>query len=99
MFLRKLHLYFGFVLAPLILLQAVTGFLLKTKVSSELVHTLHTWFKYKYDFTSFAMTLGRVLGIAIAAGLVFLALTGGVLYVNMRVQQLRRWRQHRAAGQ
>jgi len=96
MLLRKLHLYVGFALVPLILVQALTGLLLKLNLSNQLVHTLHTWFKYRFDFTRLALTAGKVLGIAIAAGLVFLALSGGVLYVSMRIQQARRRR--RAAG-
>ena len=94
--LRKLHLYVGFALVPLILVQAVTGLLLKLRLSNQLVHTLHTWFKYRFDFPAAAQTAGKALGIVIAAGLAFLAVSGGVLYSVMRVQQLRRRR--RPAG-
>ena len=88
--LRKLHLVIGFTLVPLVIVQAVTGLLLRLRVGHVLLHTLHTWFKYKFDFTRPLQTVGTVLGVVTAVGLLYLAVSGAVLYVNMRVQQWKR---------
>jgi uncharacterized iron-regulated membrane protein len=90
MFLRKLHLWTGFSLVPLVIIQAVTGLLLRLKVSSALLHTVHTWFKYSYDFTGFARGVGVVLGVLTAVGVFLLSVTGAVIYTNTRIQQWRR---------
>jgi len=90
MFLRKLHLYIGFTLVPLVVIQAVTGLLLRLRISSALLHTVHTWFKYSYDFTGFVRGVGKALGVLTAVGLFLLAVTGAILYMNMRTQQWKR---------
>lgn len=88
--LRKLHLYVGFALVPLVLLQAVTGLLLRVRVSSAFLHTVHTWFKYRVDLVHMAKTIGPIVGIVTAAGLTFLAVSGATVYISMRIQQWRR---------
>lgn len=74
--LRKLHLIVGFTLVPFLLVTAVTGFIYL--LMPRLYHVLrwHGWFKWG--------------GLALAAGLAFLAISGGVLYLNMRIQQWKR---------
>jgi uncharacterized iron-regulated membrane protein len=77
MFLRKLHLYIGFALAPLLLLQAVTGFILRT--GSYAPVRLHNW-----------QVVLRHIAYVLAVGLAFLAVSGAVLYLHMRIQQWKR---------
>jgi uncharacterized iron-regulated membrane protein len=77
MLIRKLHLYIGFTLAPLLLLQAVTGFILRTGRYS--VVRLHNW-----------QAILRHIAYVLAIGLAFLAVSGAVLYLNMRIQQWQR---------
>lgn len=75
--LRKLHLVIGFTLVPFILVTAATGFIILTTGSYQLIRW-HSWFKWG----------GMVLG----AGLLFLAISGGILYATMRLQQWKRKR-------
>ena len=93
-FLRKLHHYVGFTLVPLILIQALTGLLLRLRISSSLLHAVHTWFKYRLDFAAFVRVIGLVVGVVVAVGLVILAVSGATLYLNVRVQSAKRarWR-------
>lgn len=91
-FLRKLHLYVGFTLVPLVFIQALTGLLLRLGISSSLLHMVHTWFKYKFDFTALVRVIGLVVGVVVAAGLVILAVSGAILYFNMRIQKAKRAR-------
>lgn len=90
--LRKFHLYLGFALVPLVLVQALTGLLLRLRAASELAHLVHTWFKYRYDFSVPVARIGVFLGLVTALGLVLLVVSGATLYVNMRIQQRRRAR-------
>lgn len=94
-FLRKLHLYIGFAMVPLVIVQALTGLLLRVKVTNALIHSVHTWFKYRFDFAELGRVVGVVAGVLIGAGLLFLAVSGAVLYLNMRIQQ---WRRRRHAA-
>jgi hypothetical protein len=73
--LRKLHLIIGFTLVPFLLITAGTGvYILLTNSYSTL--RWHSWFKWG--------------GVALASGLVFLAVSGGILYLTMRIQQWKR---------
>jgi uncharacterized iron-regulated membrane protein len=74
--LRKLHLVIGFTLVPFLLVTAVTGFIYL--LAPRLYHVLrwHGWFRWG--------------GLVLAAGLAFLAISGAILYLNMRIQQWRR---------
>lgn len=76
-FLRRLHLIVGFVLAPFLLLQAVTGFVLRLGRYGPV--RLHNW-----------QLVTRHVAYALAVGLAFLAVSGAVLYLNMRYQQFKR---------
>ena len=75
--LRKLHLLIGFILVPFVLVTAATGLIILTTGNYQLIR-LHSWFKWG----------GMVLG----TGLVFLAISGGILYLTVRIQQARRKR-------
>jgi len=81
--LRRLHLIVGFTLAPLLLLQAVTGFILRWGDYGPV--RLHNW-----------QVISRHVAYVLAVGLAFLAVSGVVLYVNMRLQQ---WKRRRRAAQ
>jgi len=73
--LRKLHLVIGFTLVPFLLVTAGTGlYILLTNDYSFL--RWHSWFKYG--------------GMALGFGLLFLAVSGGILYLSMRIQQWKR---------
>jgi multisubunit Na+/H+ antiporter MnhB subunit len=73
--LRKLHLIIGFTLVPFLLVTAVTGlYILLTNNYQPL--RWHAWFKYG--------------GMVLALGLLFLAVSGGILYLSMRIQQWKR---------
>lgn len=81
--LRKLHLVIGFTLVPFLLVTAVTGFIYL--LAPRLYHVLrwHGWFKWG--------------GLVLATGLAFLAFSGAILYLNMRVQQWKRKAQKKQA--
>ena len=73
--LRKLHLVVGFTLVPFLLVTAATGlYILLTNSYSTL--RWHSWFKYG--------------GMVLAIGLLFLGVSGGILYLTMRIQQWKR---------
>jgi hypothetical protein len=73
--LRKLHLIVGFTLVPFVLITAGTGlYILLTNNYQPL--RWHSWFKYG--------------GVVLALGLLFLAVSGGILYTSMRIQQWKR---------
>jgi hypothetical protein len=76
--LRKLHLVIGFTLVPFILVTAASGFIILTTGNYQLIR-LHSWFKWG--------------GMALGLGLLFLAISGGILYSTMRMQQ---WKRKRA---
>ncbi|MEO0078707.1 MAG: hypothetical protein ABIK86_06900 [candidate division WOR-3 bacterium] len=75
--LRKLHLYVGFTLAPLLLLQAITGFMLRLGNYSPV--RLHNW-----------QIVLRHVAYVLAVGLAFLAISGAVVYLDMRIRQWQR---------
>jgi hypothetical protein len=80
--LRKLHLVIGFTLAPFVLIAAATGPIMMLTRNYHLVKW-HSWFKWG--------------GMVLAIGLVFLAISGGILYSVMRLQQWKRKRAQRSA--
>jgi len=80
--LRKLHLIIGFTLVPFLLVTAVTGVIYLLFPRYYYVLRWHGWFKWG--------------GLVLAAGLAFLAVSGAVLYMNMRIQQWRRKAKSRA---
>jgi uncharacterized iron-regulated membrane protein len=84
--LRKLHLIVGFVLSPLLLLQAVTGFVLRTGRYGPV--RLHNW-----------QVVLKHVAYVLAVGLAFLAVSGAVLYLHTRIQQARRKQKAAADGQ
>jgi len=74
--LRKLHLIVGFTLVPFLLVTAVTGFIYLLVPRFHHVLRWHGWFKWG--------------GLVLAGGLTFLAISGAILYLNMRIQQWKR---------
>ena len=76
MMLRKLHLVVGFTLVPFLFVTAVTGIVYLLVPRMYQVLKWHGWFRWG--------------GVMLALGLVFLALSGAALYMNMRVQQWKR---------
>ena len=81
--LRKLHLVIGFTLVPFLLVTAGTG--LYSLLTNDYQHLRwHGWFKYG--------------GMALALGLLFLAVSGGILYTTMRIQQWKRKAKAKAAA-
>ncbi len=77
--LRKLHLIIGFTLALPLLIQAVTGFLLRAGVFAPTTYGLHTW-----------SIIWKHIVFILAPGLAFLAVSGGILYLAMRIRQWKR---------
>jgi uncharacterized iron-regulated membrane protein len=76
MLLRRLHLYVGLALVPFLLVTAVTGFVYLLAPRYYQVLRWHGWFRWG--------------GLGLAAGLVFLAVSGATLYLNTRIQQRKR---------
>ncbi len=81
-FLRKLHLYLGFTLVPFLVVTAVTGAHILLTGSYRTLKW-HSWFRWG--------------GLALALGLLLLAVTGSILYLNMRINQWRRRAQQSGA--
>jgi len=79
MLLRKLHLVIGFTLAAPLLIQAVTGFLLRAGVFTPTTYGLHTW-----------SLIWKHIASVLAVGLAFVVVSGSILYIDMRVRQFRR---------
>ena len=88
MFIRKLHRVIGAIVGPFLLVTAIAGLLTLAGYFNPTVFRLHNW-----------RIVGRWLGIAVASGLALQVITGFVLLVQMRLQQLRRWlKKRREAG-
>jgi len=75
-FLRKLHLYIGLTLVPFLLVTAVTGIIYVLSPRMYQVLKWHGWFKWG--------------GLVLAVGVAFLAVSGAVVYLHMRIQQWKR---------
>ena len=86
MFFRKLHLYVGIVLALFLLVQAVTGFLLRLRLSGPVSHLLHSGLKYAQS----GQGIGLIIGLTVAVGLAWLAISGVALFVSTQVQKAKR---------
>ena len=82
--LRKLHLVVGFTLVPFLLVTAVTGVIYLLLPRYYQVLRWHGWFKWG--------------GLVLAAGLAFLAVSGAILYLSMRIQQWKRKARMKAAA-
>ena len=77
--LRKLHLLLGIVLALPLLIQAVTGFLLRVGFVTPAAYLVHTWaFIWKH------------IVFILAPGLALLVVSGSVIYISQRIQQRKR---------
>jgi hypothetical protein len=74
--LRKIHLVVGFTLVPFILITAGTAVLILVTQQFYGLLKWHMWFRWG--------------GVVLGAGLVFLAISGAILYLNMRIQQWKR---------
>lgn len=79
--LRKAHLFIGAFLAPFLLVTGATAFVMLTGITHDALafFRLHSW-----------RVIQKYVGVAVALGLVLLAITGGILYANFRIQQFKR---------
>lgn len=86
--LRRVHLDVGALMAPFLLVTAVAAVVMLLDIDHDplLFLRLHSW-----------RIIERYLGVAVAVGLVVLAVTGGILYAQFRINQFRRLRAKRAA--
>lgn len=85
--LRKLHRYTGITIAPFVLLQAVTGFLLRMDSIQRNARLLHNWSQ-----------VSKYVAFAIATGLAFMVVTGSIIFIQMWLQKRKRAiRKRRAA--
>ena len=85
--IRKLHRYTGITIAPLVLLQAVTGFLLRMDSLQRNVRLLHNWSQ-----------VSKYVAFALATGLAFMAVTGSIIFIQMRLQRRKRARRMKQAA-
>jgi uncharacterized iron-regulated membrane protein len=85
--LRKLHLLIGFILVPFLFIQALTGFVQVLGKFPRLIVQFHSW-----------SIIFRYFGLAVATGLAFMAVTGGILYLNTSIQQAKRKARAKAAA-
>lgn len=93
--LRKLHRILGVWIAALVVLQVVGGMLLRLKVQSSFFYNIHTWFKYSP--AAVLTILGAVVAILLGLSLGTQAVSGVIMYINMKVQQARRKAKLKAA--
>ena len=84
---RKLHRYTGITIAPLVLLQAATGFLLRLDSLQRNVRLLHNW-----------SLVSKYVALALAAGLAFMAVTGSIIFVQLWFQRRKRAARRRRAA-
>jgi len=77
--LRKLHLFVGIILALPLLLQAVTGFLLRAGIITSAAYGLHTW-----------SWIWRHIAFILAPALAFLAVSGVAFYMGTLVRKRRK---------
>jgi uncharacterized iron-regulated membrane protein len=77
MFLRKLHLFVGAAAAPFLAVTAVTGGIILLAGDYRTLRW-HSWFKWG--------------GVALGAALLVLAVTGGILWAQLRISQAKRKR-------
>jgi hypothetical protein len=86
--LRKLHRILGVWIAVLVVLQVLGGMLLRLGVTSSLVFNFHTWFKFVQ--TKALAVPGAVIAIVLGLSLGTQAVSGVIMYVNLKVQQAKR---------
>ena len=85
--LRTLHRYTGITIAPFVLLQAVTGFLLRMDSIQRNVRLLHNWSQ-----------VSKYVAFVLATGLAFMVVTGSIIFIQMWLQKRKRViRKRRAA--
>lgn len=77
--LRKLHRYVGMVLAPFFVITGVGGGLLlwRNRLRASDIDVRGITKLHNYEIT------GTYLGVVVAAGLVFMAFTGAMLFLQM----------------
>lgn len=85
MFLRKLHRTVGVIFAPFLLLTAVAGTLLLLRRTGlygydtrEILLGLHNW-----------EIVAGYIGIVLASALAFMAITGSVIFLKMKMRRRR----------
>jgi uncharacterized iron-regulated membrane protein len=83
MWLRTLHRWVGLVMAPFILITAVTGGVLlwRRQYSPDLKHDLLDW----HNWEGLADYLGAILAVALA----WMALSGWALWLQVRLRKRR----------
>jgi uncharacterized iron-regulated membrane protein len=88
-FLRKAHLIVGAVCAPFLLVTGATAFVMLSGIRHNALafFPLHSW-----------RVIQKYAGVVVAAGLVLLAISGGILYANWRIGQFKRRAKARAAA-
>lgn len=77
--LRKLHRYTGITIAPFVLLQVVTGFLLRMDSLQRNARLLHNWSQ-----------VSKFVAFALAIGLAFMVVTGSIIFIQMQLQKRKR---------
>jgi|GEM_PF-2061160 len=86
--LRKLHRVTAVWIAPQVLLQAAGGTRLRLDGTTPFFLTVHAWFK---SVNARALEIpGAVVAVLLGLGLMVQAVTGFIMYVNLKVQQARR---------
>jgi hypothetical protein len=94
--LRKLHRVLGMWIALLVLLQVTGGVLLRLQVSSPFFYTVHTWLKYSH--TKLLVWSGAAVAVLLGLSLATQAVSGIIMYLNMKVQQAKRKAKAKAAA-
>ncbi|MCK5115385.1 MAG: hypothetical protein KAR44_02220 [Candidatus Aegiribacteria sp.] len=84
--LRKLHRYTGITIAPLVLVQVVTGFLLQMDSLNRNARLLHNWSQ-----------VSKFVAFALAIGLAFMVVTGSIIFIQMWLQRRKRAARKRRA--
>ena len=77
--IRKMHRYTGITIAPLVLLQVVTGFLLRQDSLQRNARLLHNW-----------SHVSKYVAFALAVGLAFMVVTGSIIFIQMQLQKRKR---------
>lgn len=85
--LRKLHRYTGITIAPLVLMQVVTGFLLRMDSLQRNARLLHNWSQ-----------VSKYAAFAVAIGLAFMVITGSIIFIQMSLQRRKRAARKRQAA-
>jgi hypothetical protein len=86
--LRKFHRILGVWIALLVLLQVTGGMLLRLGVTSSFIFNIHTWFRF-LKVPALAIP-GVVIAILLGMSLGTQAVSGVIMYINLKVQQAKR---------